>query len=128
MARRLLRHGWEMARYGRATTLLNGVALIARLFELADRHGARWMVSSPAGRVTGAALQTPHAAKSSMRCSGHRHFGQSGPARAIFPHAQNHETLAVPEADGAGLALARPLGPILSMIWPPMARGVRSAM
>lgn len=122
VARRLIRHGWEMARHGRATTLLNGVALIARLFELADRHGARWMGSSPAveliqsgGRVTGAVLQTPHgremvhARRGVVLATGGVSANPALRAQ-LFPHADNHETLAVPEADGAGLALARPLG------------------
>lgn len=122
VARRLLRHGWEMARYGRATTLLNGVALIARLFALAERAGARFAVStrvvellSDGGRVTGAILEGPdgrrtiRARRGVILATGGFSANKTLQARH-FPHGAHHDTLAVPEADGAGMDLARALG------------------
>lgn len=120
--RRILRHGWEMARYGQATTLLNGVALTARLFDVADRAGARFALSTAAtellyanGRVTGAVLEGPQGPSALMARRGvvlaTGGISASPSLRsAYFPQADIHQTLAVPEADGAGLMLAQPLG------------------
>ena len=122
VARRLLRHGWDMARHGRAMTLLNGVALTARLFELADRYGTQWRLGTSVvelietdGRVTGAVVDGPdgraviHARRGVVLATGGLSANPTLCAE-LFPHAAQHHTLAVDEADGAGLALARPLG------------------
>jgi succinate dehydrogenase/fumarate reductase flavoprotein subunit len=147
VARRLLRHGWEMARHGRATTLLNGVALIARLFAMGEAHGVRWRVNAAAaelltrdGRVCGAALQDGEVIKAHCGVVLATGGVSASPAHraALFPHAQTHETLAVPEADGAGLALAAPLGadfaddlaangawcPVSRVAWPDGTKGI----
>ena len=143
VARRLVRHG-------RAMTLLNGVALTARLFELADRHCAHWRVGTRVvelievdGRVTGAVVEGPdgreviHARRGVLLATGG--FSANPVLRAdMFPHAGLHRTLAVEEADGAGLALAQPLGaaldrdlaaagawcPVSRVIWPDGEEGV----
>lgn len=125
VAGRLLRHLRDLAVHGRAMHLVNGVALTARLFQLAERHGVRWMTSAralslttSAGTVTGAVIET---ADGSVTVTARRGvllatggFSQNTALRAqYFPHAADHLSLAVPEADGSALALAAPLGAVL---------------
>src|SRR5207249_1293230 len=63
VVRRLLRHGWETARYGRAVTLTGGNALIARLLASALDAGVgvrtrarATRLTQAGGRVTGAVV------------------------------------------------------------------------
>ena len=66
VARRLARHGIEMAVHGRGMRLTNGNALAARLFQSAKDSGVAIWLDSPvtqllkddSGRVTGALVQT----------------------------------------------------------------------
>lgn len=125
-ARRVLGHARDMARHGRAMHLVNGVALVARLFELADRHGVTWLTGARAcellgedGVVAGAVIETA-AGHEVIRA---RHgvvlatggLSQNTQWRArLFPHADDHASLAVPEADGSAIALAMPFGAMLS--------------
>lgn len=150
VARRVLGHFRDLALNGRAMHLVNGVALTARLFELADRAGVHWMTEARAdaliregGRVTGAVLATRgrtaevRARRGVVLAAGG--FSASSQLRAeLFPHAAGHMTLAVPEADGSALALARPLGakfdydlaangawcPVSRVVWPDGSEGV----
>jgi len=50
-ARRFLRHGFDMARYGRSMHLVNGNALVARLLSAALRLGVRIECDAPATRL-----------------------------------------------------------------------------
>lgn len=66
VTRRVTRHLYDLARYGRAMQLVNGVALIGRLARSADDLGVETRVSSPArrliqegARVTGVVVETP---------------------------------------------------------------------
>jgi len=118
VARRLMRHGLDLTTHRRATHLVNGVALVARLFDLAERHKVRWLTSTTATRllhqagvVTGADVNSP---EGPLRIKARRGVllatGGFSQAMALtsahFPHASDHASLAVPEADGSGLALA----------------------
>ncbi|RVU07767.1 FAD-dependent oxidoreductase [Novosphingobium umbonatum] len=150
VARRMLRHGWDLARYGRATHLLNGVALVARLYALAKRDGVQFRLGAGAveliadqTRVTGAVLEGPqgreaiYARRGVVLATGG--FSANPALRTqMFPHPESHETLAVPECDGAGLRLARPLGaalgddlaangawcPVSRVTWPDGQQGI----
>ena len=51
VARRMMCHRFDLATHRRAMTLRNGVALVARLFELGERHGVRWLTSMTAARL-----------------------------------------------------------------------------
>lgn len=119
---RVLRHARDLVRHGRAMHLVNGVALIARLFALAKRHGVDCRTDCAAlrlierdGRVAGAVVRQDGAERTILATQGvvlaTGGFSQNAALRAeLFPHAATHASLAVPEADGAGLALAGPLG------------------
>ncbi|MBC2666838.1 FAD-dependent oxidoreductase [Novosphingobium flavum] len=149
-ARRVLRHGWDMLRHGRALQLVNGVALVARLFEIADRHGTRWLTGTEATaltgsrqHVTGAVLRGPDGEFTVTARHGVL-LATGGFSRApeftsgLFPHAAEHLSLAVPEADGAALRLALPFGarfdtavaaagawcPVSALRWPDGQAGV----
>jgi succinate dehydrogenase/fumarate reductase flavoprotein subunit len=122
VVRRLAAHLRDLALHGRAMQLVNGVAVVARLFELGERRCVRWMTRAKAislieqaGAVRGAVLATPEglveirARRGVLLAAGG--FSQNQRLRAeLFPHAADHATLAVPEADGSALALAAPLG------------------
>jgi succinate dehydrogenase/fumarate reductase flavoprotein subunit len=150
VAKRLTRHLVDLAIDRRAMMLLNGVALVARLFALGDRRGVRWLTSATAtellktdGRVSGAVFSTVHgpltvtARRGVMLATGG--FSQNAQLRANhFPHADDHLSLAVPEADGSGLALAQSVGasfhadvaaagawcPVSHVRWPDGSNGV----
>jgi succinate dehydrogenase/fumarate reductase flavoprotein subunit len=120
-AGRLLRHGRDLLLHGRAMDLRNGVALIARLFQIAERHDVRWLTGADArellrtnGRVNGAIFAAADgpleviARRGVVLATGG--FSQGALRAALFPHAETHASLAVPEADGAAARLARPLG------------------
>jgi succinate dehydrogenase/fumarate reductase flavoprotein subunit len=149
-AKRLTGHAYDLATKRRAMRLVNGVALVARLFELANRHGARWITSARAtallksqGTVCGAELATGdgtvlvNARRGVLLATG----GLSQSAElvaALFPHASHHASLAVNEADGSGLALARAAGgamdtelsaagawcPVSRVTWPDGSKGI----
>ena len=149
-ARRLARHARDLALHGRAMHLVNGVALVARLFDIADRHKVRWLTGAramallgDAGAVRGAVLATSggevtiHARAGVILATGG--FSQSPElVRAHFPAHGPHHALAVPEADGSALALAAPFGaslhrtgaaqgawcPVSKVTWPDGTAGV----
>jgi succinate dehydrogenase/fumarate reductase flavoprotein subunit len=150
VARRLAGHLRDLALHGRAMHLVNGVALVARLFDLADRHGVRWLAGAEAerligrdGSVAGAMLRTadgPVEIRARrgvvLACGG---LSRNPQWRAdLFPHSADHLSLAVAEADGAAERLARPFGarmmtdlaangawcPVSRVIWPDGREGV----
>lgn len=124
-AKRFAIHVWDKAVHRRNMQMVNGLALITRLAQAADERGVRLLTCSPvaeliqneSGRVCGAWLDTPNgrvrveAAKAVILATGgypasperHQHFPR-------FADSDGHRTLAVPEADGAGLALAEQAG------------------
>lgn len=149
-ATRLIRHGRDLALHGRAMHLVNGVALVARLFELADAKGVQWRLGtrvtallSEDGVACGAVLASA-AGPSEVRARRGVLLATGGfsaspeSTAALFPHAADHATLAVPEADGSAVALAAPLGaafnadlaangawcPVSKLHWPDGSAGV----
>jgi succinate dehydrogenase/fumarate reductase flavoprotein subunit len=115
---RLTRHIWDLVFHGRAMQLVNGNALIGRLLRSGDDLNIKWRTNSPAtalsvkeGRITGAVLAT---------------FQGNQPIEARygvvlatggFPHqltTDPHFSVAVNEADGAGLRLAQSVGGVLA--------------
>lgn len=140
VARRLTAHFRDMALHGQAMHLVNGVALTARLFAIGEAHGVRWLtgacvtgLSEVDGEVRAAQLET---ASGTVQVTARRGivlatggFSQSPQWReALFPHAADHASLAVPEADGAAIGLARPFGAVLETglaangAWCPVSR------
>ncbi len=150
VARRLARHLADLVTHRRAMSLRNGAALVAGLFALANRHGTRFLTSACAtklifhdDRVGGAVFATEDgeltitARKGVLLGTGG--FSQNAQMRADhFPHASDHLSLAVPEADGSGLALAQSAGagfvddvaaagawcPVSHICWPDGTKGV----
>ncbi|MCF8516906.1 MAG: FAD-dependent oxidoreductase [Rhodobacteraceae bacterium] len=111
VARRMTRHLWDLARYGRAMQLRNGSALVARLFRSAADLGVTFRVNSPALRlltegkhVIGAVLS-----RDGEEVAVHAHRGVIL-ASGGFPHDLPHRSLAVPTAMGDGLRMAGALG------------------
>ena len=51
VVKRICRHLWDLAVYGRAMQLVNGVALVARLAKSAETLGVRLIESAPARRL-----------------------------------------------------------------------------
>jgi succinate dehydrogenase/fumarate reductase flavoprotein subunit len=150
VVKRLTNHAISLATHRRATHLVNGVALVARLFELAQRHNVRWLTSAKAiqlleseQKVVGAEFElSGDRVKVSARRGVVLATGGISQAKALtdvhFPHATEHVSLAVPEADGSGLALARALGasfetdlaatgawcPVSHITWPDGQKGI----
>ncbi len=148
--KRLGRHIIDIVRFGRATHLVNGVALVARLFELCERHHVRWMLSTQAveltrssSRVDGAILEIDggrRIVKARLGVLLATGGWSQNPAlrKQLFPNAADHRSLAVAEADGSAIALARPLGasisttgaaagawcPVSEVVWPDGSQGV----
>lgn len=124
-AKRFTIHLWDKAVHGRNMQLVNGLALVARLVQAADAKGVEIRVNAPlqrlwfdeAGRVAGAYLHTTqgvvkvHAARGVVLATGG--YPANIERRKNFPRnpdGTQHWTLAPPEADGAGLALAESAG------------------
>jgi succinate dehydrogenase/fumarate reductase flavoprotein subunit len=125
VAKRLAGHLRDLALNGRAMHLVNGVALVARLFELAERHGVRFLTGTRAVEllggsdgVTGARLDST-GGPLEVTASGGVVLATGGLSQdpvlrdGLFPHAAEHASLAVPEADGSALRLAAPFGAAL---------------
>ncbi|WP_435258058.1 FAD-dependent oxidoreductase [Thioclava sp. FR2] len=123
VTRRMGRHLWDLARYGRATQLRNGNALVARLMrsaldagvELWPGHAAQQVLRDERGRVTGAVLVSKGAElRVSARCGvvlASGGFAHDPVRRAAqFPAAESHRTLAVETATGDGLHLGEAVG------------------
>lgn len=150
VSRRLAQHIIDLVTHRRSMALRNGVALVARLFAIADQNGVRWLTSASATelltqdeKVSGAILATAGgnvtitARKAVILATGG--FSQNAELRAAhFPSAANHLSLATPECDGSGLALAQSVGagietdvaatgawcPVSSVRWPDGQVGV----
>ncbi len=150
VGRRVAQHLIDLVTHRRSMALRNGVALVARLFAIADQNGVRWLTSANATglltqneKVCGAMLATAGgnvtvtARKAVILATGG--FSQNAALRAAhFPSAANHLSLATPECDGSGLALAQSVGagvdtdvaatgawcPVSSVRWPDGQTGV----
>lgn len=122
--RRVMRHGWDLLRYGRTMQLVNGVALIGRLAKSAEALGVQFWESSPVtrllmeqGRVSGAEVSTPKGlvriqAKAVVLATGG--FPHDKALRkALFPRTptgNEHLPLPPSECEGDGIALGRAVG------------------
>jgi succinate dehydrogenase/fumarate reductase flavoprotein subunit len=122
VTRRFARHLFDLARYGRAMQLVNGVALIARLAKSAENLGVTLIDSAPAKRlildgdgdaVRGAVVATAqgeiaiHAARGVVLAAG-GFPNDIARRRALFPRTPTgREHLALPpescSGDGIGL-------------------------
>lgn len=125
VARRVLQHWLEQARYGRGMRLVNGNALIARLLKSADELKVRILTSTPArqimrenGRVTGLLVEQegrPISIEARrgvvMACGGFPHDTKR--MAKLFAHApsgREHWSAAPNTNDGDGLRLGEDAG------------------
>lgn len=148
--RRLARHLWERARYGRGMQVRNGNALVARLIRSAldldidlrpghavtrlemDETGVCGVVQTSAGTET--TIRTLRGVV--LACGGYPH--DLARRAASFPHPEVHLPLAVPSATGDGLRLGEAAGgqqamnlaapgawcPVSEVTWPDGRKGV----
>lgn len=124
-AKRFSIHLWDKAVYRRNMQMVNGLAMIAKLVQAADEKGVRIEVNTAVkelienenGRIIGAYLETRQglvrvsAAKGVILATGG--YPANVERRKNFPRnpsGEEHWTLAPPEADGSGLALAETVG------------------
>lgn len=126
VAKRLVRHGLDLALHQRAMTLTNGNALAGRLFRSARDMGVRVWLDSPvkrllqgeSGRITGALVQTPRGLRRVMArrgvvlaCGG---FPQDLARRqALYRHPAadtEHRSAASPGNTGDGIRLGEAVG------------------
>ncbi|EXL03616.1 FAD-dependent oxidoreductase [Aquamicrobium defluvii] len=125
--RRLLAHGAEMLRYGRAVRLTNGNALVARLAKSCLESGVKIHVGEAAvallregGRVTGVVADTPDGPRRYLArngvvlaCGGFPHDVER--KSRLFPHAPNgteHLSPAPQGNTGDGIRLGHEAGAI----------------
>ncbi|HEV2219283.1 MAG TPA: FAD-dependent oxidoreductase [Casimicrobiaceae bacterium] len=143
VAKRLCRHLLDLAVYGRAMQLVNGVALVARLAKSADKLGVRLIESAPAkrlildnGAVLGAVVAAAggeieiRAAKGVVLAAGG--FPNDVPRRkALFPRTptgQEHLALPPETCSGDGITLGESAGGSLftdiasPVAWAPVSR------
>lgn len=119
---RFVRHLCDLAIHRRGMQLRNGSSLIARLMRSAADLGVEMRASTPAirllskdGRVIGAEVLTPEgieaisAARGVVLATGGFPHDEEL-CRKFFPAAEDHRTLAVPEATGDGLRMATEVG------------------
>ncbi|SMX48590.1 FAD-dependent oxidoreductase [Maliponia aquimaris] len=146
-SRRVLRHLRDLALHGRGMDLRNGAALVARLLRSALDLGVDirtgvtvTALEQSAGRVTG--LRLSDGGRLTCRngvvlaTGGFAH--DSALRQQTFPRDKEHRTLAVPEATGDGITLARAVGaalrtdlrrpaaycPVSEVPWPDGRRGL----
>ncbi|MGR4070175.1 FAD-dependent oxidoreductase [Billgrantia sp. C5P2] len=125
VARRLTRHCLDLARYGRAMQLVNGVALIGRLAKSAENLGVEMHVSSSAKRlikederVTGVVVEGSQGQVTLRARCGVVLAAGGFPwdverRRELFPRTptgQEHWPLPPPSANGDGLRLGESVG------------------
>jgi succinate dehydrogenase/fumarate reductase flavoprotein subunit len=117
VVKRLLRHFADLIVFGRAMQLVNGNALIARLMRSAADVGVQWRTASPAtqlvkdgDKVVGAVLTTAEG-QLHVRAKYGVVLATGGHPHAITDPSQF--SVAVPQADGAGLSLAIDAGGVL---------------
>lgn len=142
---RIARHLRDLALHGRAMQLRNGVALVARLFQLGEQHGVRWLTDARAvalqsanSKVIGATFETSAGERTITARKGVLLACGGSSQSRHFPAAGNHASLAVPEADGSAGTLAAPLGarfdrslvhagawcPVSHVAWPDGTKGL----
>lgn len=122
VARRVLRHLWDLARHGRGTHLVNGNALIARLAEIAFATGVQIRTLAPvsslltkAGRVGGVVTgdgRRIHARRGVVLAAG-GYPADPARRRASFPHCptgREHWTAAPAQNTGDGIGLGETAG------------------
>ena len=128
VARRLLRHGWDLWRYGRGTHLVNGNALVARLLKSADDLGVRIIKATPVqdllverGRVVGAralvdgTLHEIRARRGVVLAAGGFPHDTARKAK-LFPHAptgREHWSAAPESNTGDGIRLGERAGGVM---------------
>ena len=128
VAKRVSRHLVDLARYGRAMQLVNGVALTGRLAKSADDLGVELRVAAPAKRlikdgerVTGVVIEGPegeetlHARRGVVLAAGGFPWDVSR-RRELFPRAptgQEHWPLPPSTASGDGLRLGESVGGVI---------------
>lgn len=125
VGKRFTRHLWDLARYGRAMQLVNGVALTGRLAKSAETLGVEMWVSSPAkqliteaGRVSGVVVERDgHEIILKARCGVVLAAGgfpwDIERRKALFPRTptgQEHWPLPPASANGDGLRLGESAG------------------
>lgn len=143
VAKRVSRHAYDLARYGRAMQLVNGVALTGRLAKSAQALGVEMWVASPAKqllkedeRVTGILVGTSkgevaiQAAKGVVLATGGFPWDVSR-RKALFPKTptgQEHWPLPPSSASGDGLSLGEAAGGMVDttlyspVAWAPVSR------
>lgn len=143
VARRFSRHLLDLALHGRALQLVNGVALVARLAQSAERLGVQMITSAPATRllldgaaVRGAVVSTAqgplelHARRGVVLAAGGFPHDLAR-RRALFPRTptgQEHLALPPPGCSGDGLALGESAGGVVDTdlaspaAWAPVSR------
>ncbi|WP_211333160.1 FAD-dependent oxidoreductase [Pseudorhodoferax soli] len=143
VARRLGRHLVDLARHGRSTQLVNGVALVARLARSADQLGVTLMESAAAkelivaeGAVKGAVVETSRG-RLEIRASRGVVLASGGfphdveRRRKLFPRTSTgHEHLALPPAScsGDGISLGESVGGVFAtdlaspVAWAPVSK------
>ena len=125
VARRLMQHGWEMARYARPMRLTNGNALVGRLMKTALALGVDMRENAPARELlrdgeaaTGAVLETSKGRVCItvrrgvvLACGGFPHDPMR--QKQLYPHVARGGTHLSPAPDtntGDGLRLAESAG------------------
>ncbi|MBY5926401.1 MULTISPECIES: FAD-dependent oxidoreductase [unclassified Halomonas] len=125
VAKRLVRHGMDLARHGRAMQLVNGVALIARLVKSADDLGVECWTSSAArrllrhnDRVAAVEIDTPDGlvtlqARRGIVLAAGGFAWHTERRKALFPRTpsgREHWPLPPTSASGDGLSLGESMG------------------
>ena len=147
VARRLARHLADLALYGRAMQLVNGVALVARLAKSAELLGVRMIESAPAqsliiedGKVKGAIVGTADGlmqirAKKGVVLAAGGFPHDIKRRRELFPRTPTgHEHLSLPpeSCSGDGITLGESAGGILTTnlacaaAWAPVSKVTHS--
>ncbi len=121
VARRILRHAWDMITHGRGMHLVNGNALVARLLKSGADLGVNFITNCPAremivqdGRVVGikAGALTIMAARGVVLAAGGFPHDMARQA-ALFPHKAHFS--AAPESNtGDGMRLGETVGGVVS--------------
>lgn len=128
VARRVTRHLYDLARYGRAMQLVNGVALVGRLAKSADDLGVETRISSPATRlvregkrVSDVVVATPEgevtlSARYGVVLAAGGFPWDVARRRELFPRTpsgEEHWPLPPPSASGDGLRLGEAAGGVV---------------
>ncbi|WP_416138941.1 FAD-dependent oxidoreductase [Halomonas sp. HK25] len=137
VARRVTRHLLDLARFGRAMQLVNGVALVGRLAKSADDLGVELRVASPAKqliregeRVTGVVIEGPKGkeiltARRGVVLAAGGFPWDVARRRELFPRTptgEEHWPLPPPSASGDGLRLGESVGGVVdTSLYSPMA-------